>query len=112
MDLAVLRGNHERLVDVRADPAARERRFGHQIEPRPDRVAVNGELGHRRGQDDPVLRPAIQAAAQVISRESGLEPNLDAGAAGRERNLVGVMTDQRVDVGLRRRDPFRVRRRH
>ncbi len=87
VDLAVLRGNHERLVDVGADPPTGERRFGHQIEPRPDRVAVYGELGHGRGQDDPVLRPAIQAAAQVISRESGLEANLDAGAAGANGTL-------------------------
>jgi hypothetical protein len=62
--------------------------------------------------DDSILRPAIQAAAQMISRESGLEANLYAGAAGRERNLVGIVTDQCVDVRLGRRDPFRVRRRH
>ena len=29
--------------------------------------------------------------------------------SGRERNLVGIVTDQRVDVRLGGRDPFRVR---
>jgi len=87
MDLAVHGGDDERLVDVRPHPSSGDRRFGHQIEPGPDRVAVHGELGHRRGLDDSILRPAIQAAAQVITRESGLQPNLYAGATGRDGTL-------------------------
>ena len=46
MDLAVARGNEERLVDVRTDAPAGERRFGHQVEARAHLVAVHGELGH------------------------------------------------------------------
>jgi hypothetical protein len=112
VDLAILCGDDERLVDVRTDPPSGERRFGLQIKPRPHNVAVYGELGHARGPDDPVLRSAIQAAVQVISRESGLEADLDARAARCERNLVSVMTDQRIDVRLRGRDAFGFRSRH
>ena len=54
-----------------------------------------------------VLRSAIQAAPQVISRESGLDALLDAHAVGRERHRVSVMADQRVDVILGRRDAVR-----
>ena len=66
VDLAVVGGDQERLVDVRADPPAGDGRLGHQVEPSPDLVAVDGELGRRRRLDDAVLRAAIEAAAQVI----------------------------------------------
>src|SRR4051812_23038162 len=112
MNLAVLGGNEERLVDVGTYPAPCQRGFGEQIESSPHRVAFYRELGNRGVADNPVLRPAIQAAAQVISRKSSLESHLDAGAAGRERNLVRVMTDQGIDVGLRGRDAFGVRSGH
>ena len=70
MDLAVGHRDEERLVDVRTDATTRQRRFGHQVESSPNLIAVDGELGHRRSADDLVLRPPIQAAAQVISRET------------------------------------------
>ena len=65
---------------------------------------VHGELRHAGGADDLVLRSIGQAAAQVISRETGLEPHLDAGTPGRERHLVRVVGNQRVDVCLRGSD--------
>ena len=40
----------------------------------------------------------------MISGESGLDAHLDPDALRRERNLVGAVTGQRVDVGLRRRN--------
>ena len=54
-----------------------------------------------------ILRSAIQAAAQVISREAGLEADLDAGAVRGEREPRRLVVDQRVDVGLRGRDAAR-----
>ena len=98
------RGEEERLVDVGANPAAGQRRFGEEVELGPHLVAGDGELRRRRRCDDPVLRAAIEAAAQVISRESRLQADLDAGAVRRERHVVGPVAGQRVDVGLCGRD--------
>ena len=51
---------------------------------------VDGDLEDRRRLDDPVLWAAIEAAAQVISREPGLEADLDAGAVRSERHRIGL----------------------
>src|ERR1700720_3425099 len=93
-------------------PAPRKRPLGHQTESSPHRFAVHGKFRYCGLADDPVLRSAIQAAAQMIFRGSGLEADLYAGAPGRKRHLVGIVTDQRINVGLRGRDSFGVRGRH
>ena len=87
VDLAVGGRDEEGLVDVRAHPAPGQRRLGHQVEPGPHLVADDGEL--RASSPTSMTRycgPPIEAAAQVVSRESGLEADLDAGAVRRERH--------------------------
>ncbi len=55
--------------------------------------------------DDLVLRAAIQAAAQVISGESGLQRRTRCGCTpGANGTLSASWVDQRIDVGLRGRD--------
>ena len=64
-------------------------------------VAVERVARRRRRADGSVLWTAGQAAAQVVSRESVLDPLFDPGAIRGERNRVTVMGDQCVDIGLR-----------
>ncbi len=80
--------------------------FVDQIESSPDPIALDGELRCRRGQNDAVLRTAVQAAPQVISRETRLDPELDASAVRGERHCARIVAHQRVDVGLGGRDPL------
>src|ERR1700722_18703665 len=96
-DLAV--HDEKRLVDVGAYPSPGERRFGDHVELRSHPVAIDLELRRSAGLDDAELRAAIQAAPQVISREPGLDAHLDPNAVRRERDLIAVMTRQRVDIG-------------
>src|SRR3984957_15401009 len=50
------------------------------------------------------VRATIQTAPQVVPGKPGLAAHLDSNAVRCERDLVTVVTGQRVDVGLRRRD--------
>src|SRR6201992_513973 len=113
VDVADLAVHDEKpLVDVRAYSPSGERRFGDHVEPRPHPVAVDLELRRRAGFDDPELRAAIQAAPQVVSGKPGLDAHLDPNAVRRERDLVTLVSGQRIDVGLRRRDAVLVRHPH
>ena len=102
MNLAVAGGNQERLVDVGHDAVPGERGVGDDGERRMHLVAVHDELAIGSAADHAILRSTIQAAAQVISGEAGLEANFDTDAIVSERDSVGVVTDQRIDVGLGR----------
>ena len=108
VDLAVTLRDQEGLVDACHNAPSGQRGLGDDGERRMHLVTVHGQFPIRGSGDDAVLRTPIQAAPQVISREAGLEAHLDAGAVGRERDGVGVMADQGVDVCLGRGDAVRI----
>lgn len=103
---AIVGWNQKSLVDVGAHPATGERGLGDDIEAGSDLVAVHRELRRRDRRYDPVLGSATKTASQVICGEAGLEAHLDAGAVGGEGHRVAVMAHQRVNIGLRGRDPL------
>ena len=96
-----VRGDDESLVDPGAGFSAADG------EPRQDPVVrphlVAGDVVFRSGDgsDDPVLRTAGKAAAQMVSGESVLDALLHPGAVRGEGNRVAVVADQCVDIGLR-----------
>src|ERR1700712_5544228 len=69
--------DQERLLDMCAHPAPGQRRLGDHIELGTHPVAVDIERGRCARLDEPELRTAIQAAAQVVSGEPGLDAILD-----------------------------------
>jgi F420H(2)-dependent quinone reductase len=110
---------HANVMDLAVDGRDEERFFHPGHKPPPTKpglrdhfergvhfVAVDPEIAVSGGGDDAVLQSPIEAAPQVVSGESGLDALLDANAVGRERHRIPVMADQRVDVGLGRRDAF------
>src|SRR5437588_5636645 len=89
--------DHEDLVDPRAQPTATEGGLGEHLVHRVHLVAGDAVVRRGRARDDPVLRPAIEAAPQVVSGKTVLDPLLDAGAVLREGNRIAVMADKCVD---------------
>jgi hypothetical protein len=108
VDESVGSGDHEGFVHVCGRSAASHRQSGQDREPGPHVIALYLIVRGRDAADDAVLRPAVQAAAQMISGEPILDTLLDPGAVRGEGHRVAIVADQRVDVGLCGRDPRRV----
>jgi hypothetical protein len=88
VNLTIRGGDQKGLVDVRTDPPTGDGRLRRQVESCPDSITIDRELWLGGRADHQVLRTAVQAAAQVISREAGLEAEFDARAAPGERNAA------------------------
>jgi len=104
VDLAVRRGDQERLVHRCNHASAEQRRLGDDGERRVHLITVDSEIAVGGSGDDAVLRTAIQAAPQMISGEAGLDALFDADAIRREGHGIACVAGERVDIGIGRRD--------